>query len=190
MKATTTITAIIMSLGLLGGCGNDTTELQNQIDELTAELEQYRAAEELVNKNLALMRKADESMNARDWDGFKEVHAHDVWVTSPDAPKPQEGMEEHLTVVKAFTDAFPDHEIQLPYLATFGSGEWLAAVHRNGGTFSEPWVMPDGSVIPPTGKSYEMIMVTIGKGDGETLSEERIIYDMYSMARQIGLAPE
>ena len=48
--------------------------------------------------------------------------------------------------------------------------------------------MPDGSVIPPTGKSYTMTMVTVGKGNGQKLSKERIIYDMASMARQIGLA--
>ena len=37
--------------------------------------------------------------------------------------------------VVSFTDAFPDHKIQLPYKAVFGSGDWICAVHENGGTF-------------------------------------------------------
>lgn len=189
MNTFKTVAIFTLFLMVLGGCTDNTAELQRQVDALTAELGEYKAAEELVNKNLALMRRADEAMNARDWNSFKDVHSHDVWVKSPDAPKPQEGIDEHFPVVKAFPDAFPDHKIQLPYLSTFGGGEWIAAVHKNGGTFTEPWVMPDGSAIPPTGKYYEMIMVTIGKGDGTTLSEERIIYDMASMAQQLGLKP-
>ena len=133
------------------------------------------------------MRAADEPMNARDWDTFSEVHSADVWVSSPDSPQPVTNMTDHLAVVKSFVDAFPDHEIQLPYKAVFGSGEWICAVRENGGTFTEPWHLPGGQVIQPNGKSYTMTMVTIGKAKDGELTEEMIIYDMSSMARQLGL---
>ena len=86
-----------------------------------------------------------------------------------------------------FVDAFPDHEIQLPYKAVFGSGGWICAVHENGGTFTEPWYLPGGQVIQPNGKSYTMTLVTVGKAKDGELTEEMIIYDMSSMARQRGL---
>jgi len=165
-------------------------ELKEENARLRAELADFRAAEAQVQANLALMRGADESMNARDWDRFREVHAADVYVTSPDSPEPQTNMDIHLDVVKAFTDAFPDHQIQLPYKAVFGSGDYICAVHENGGTFSEPWYLPGGQVIQPTGKKYTMTMVTVGKAKDGELIEEMIIYDMFSMARQLGLSGE
>ena len=76
------------------------------------------------------MRSADESMNARDWETFSKVHSVDVFVTSPDSPVPTKNMTDHLAVVKGFVDAFPDHKIQLPYKAVFGSGDWICAVHE------------------------------------------------------------
>lgn len=165
------------------------TELEAEVARLTSELGGYKAAEARVEANLALMQGADESMNARDWDRFADVHAHDVVVTSPDAPEPTYNHDDHHKVVTSFTDAFPDHKIQLPYVTVFGSGEWIAAMHRNGGTFTEPWHLPTGDVIPPNGKSFEMTMVTIGRARDGKLVEEKIIYDMADMARQLELGP-
>jgi len=177
---------VLLSFGLIS-CSNNNAELQGKIDALTVELEKYKNAEAQVQKNLALMRSADESMNARDWETFSKVHSTDVYVTSPDSPKPTENMKDHLAVVKSFTDAFPDHKIQLPYKSVFGSGDWICAVHENGGTFTEPWHLPNGQIIQPTGKKYTMTMVTVGKVQGDELTEEMIVYDMSTMMRQLGL---
>ena len=174
----------------LASCSNNTQQLQEKVARLTAELEEYKAAEKQVETNLALMRTADESMNARDWKSFNDVHSSDVWVSTPDSPVPTENREDHFAVVKGFVDAFPDHEIQLPYKAVFGSGEWICAVHENGGTFTEPWHLPNGVTLQPTGKKYTMTMVTVGKAKEGKLVEERIIYDMSSMMRQLGMAGE
>jgi hypothetical protein len=177
---------VFLSFGLIS-CSNNNAELLAKIDALTAELEKYKNAEAQVQKNLALMRSADESMNARDWETFSKVHASNVYVISPDSPEPTENMKDHLAVVKGFTDAFPDHKIQLPYKAVFGSGDWICAVHENGGTFTEPWHLPNGQTIKPTGKRYTMTMVTVGEAKDGELTEEMIIYDMSSMMRQLGL---
>ena len=187
LATTFLVAAVCLSLGLVS-CSGDTAALEAEIASLTEQLEEYKRAEAQVEENLALMRSADESMNARDWETFSRVHAADVYVTSPDSPEPQTNMEVHLAVVKSFTDAFPDHEIQLPYKAVFGSGEWLCAVHENGGTFTEPWHLPGGQVIEPNGKSYTMTMVTVGRARDGELTEEMIIYDMSSMMRQLDLA--
>ncbi len=185
-QSTVVLFIVFMSFGFIA-CTTNNTELQKKIDALTAELEKHKNTEAQVQKNLALMRLADESMNARDWETFSKVHSADVFVTSPDSPVPTENMKDHLAVVKAFTDAFPDHKIQLPYKAVFGSGDWLCAVHENGGTFTEPWHLPNGQTIQPTGKKYTMTMVTVGKAKNGKLTEEMIIYDMSTMMRQLGL---
>lgn len=162
-------------------------ELQKKIDDLTAELEKYKNAEKQVQENLALMQKADESVNARDWETFNKVYAENVLVTTPDNPVPTKNRADRFAVVKAFVDAFPDHKIQLPYKAVFGSGDWICAVHENGGTFTEPWHLPNGQILQPTGKKYTMTLVTVGKAKDGELIEEMIIYDMATMMRQLGL---
>jgi SnoaL-like polyketide cyclase len=166
-------------------------ELQAKIEALTAELDKYRAEEARVEHNLSLMTKADVSMNARDWEGFNEVHSDDVHVTSPDSPAPTENRTDHLDVVKSFVNAFPDHKIEQPYLALIGQGDYICAVHQNGGTFTQPWHLPGTDiVIPPNGKNYTMKMVTIAKARGDELTEEMIIYNMSDMMKQLELSTQ
>ncbi len=165
--------------------------LQEQIDVLTAELQAYKDEETRVKYNLSLMTQADVSMNARNWVGFNHVHSDDVVITSPDAPIPSENKEVHLAAVQAFVNAFPDHKIEQPYIALIGQGDYICAVHQNGGTFTEPWHLPGtDTVIPPNGKKYTMKMVTIAKAEGDKLTEEMIIYDMADMMRQLELTFE
>ncbi|MBT6093781.1 MAG: SnoaL-like domain-containing protein [Rhodospirillaceae bacterium] len=168
---------------------NPTVEqLQNKIETLSAELAKYKAEEARVKYNLSLMTKADVSMNARDWKGFEDVHSHDVVVTSPDAPAPTTNRPDHLKVVQSFVNAFPDHKIEQPYVTLIGQGDYVCAVHQNGGTFTQPWHLPGTDiVIPPNGKKYTMKMVTVAKAKGDKLTEEMIIYDMAAMAKQLGL---
>ena len=190
------IFGLVMCASALGlaacssGTFNDTdiAALQKKIDELTAELEAYRADEARVKHNLSLMTTADVSMNARDWDGFNSVHSDDVWVSTPDTPASTENTSDHLSVVQSFVNAFPDHKIQQPYVTLIGQGDYICAVQENGGTFTEPWHLPGTDiVIPPNGKDFTMTMVTIAKAEGDELTEERIIYDMSAMMRQLEL---
>ena len=180
-------TALIIGLAtlILTACGGNQAEL----DELRAQVAEYKAEEERVAHNKSLMTQADVSMNARNWEGFNEVHSDDVWVSSPDSPTPTKTKPDHLAVVQSFVNAFPDHKIQQPYVALLGEGDYICAVHENGGTFTEPWHLPGTDVmIPPNGKKYSMTMVTIAKSNGKQLTEERIIYDMASMIKQLELA--
>ncbi len=157
-------------------------------ETLKAELQKYKDEEATVKRNLALMTKADVSMNARDWEGFNSVHTHDVWVATPDMPMPTETKADHLAVVQSFVNAFPDHKIDQPYVYLFGSGDKICAVHENGGTFTEPWILPgSGATAQPNNKSFKMRMVTVATVRGDTLSEEMIIYDMSDMMRQLDL---
>jgi hypothetical protein len=44
----------------------------------------------------------------------------------------------------------------------FGSGEWTCVTGIMTGTFSRPMPVGDGKKIAPTGKSFNLTMVTIG----------------------------
>jgi len=184
------IAILFASLTLLGtvSCSESNQELKNKIKELTTKVEEYEAEEKRVERNLALMTQADVTMNARNWDGFNEVHTHDVWVSTPDMPMPTETKDDHLAVVQSFVNAFPDHKIDQPYVYLFGSDDYICAVHENGGTFTEPWILPgSGATAQPNGKSFKMRMVTVATVRGDTLSREMIIYDMSDMMRQLEL---
>jgi len=185
----------LILVGLMSGsamAGSPTVEeLQKKVETLTTELGKYKAEEARVKYNLSLMTKADVSMNARNWEGFNSVHSDDVRVTSPDAPVPSKNRDVHLDAVKSFVNAFPDHKIEQPYVALIGQGDYICAVHQNGGTFTQPWHLPGTDiVIPPNGKKYSMKMVTIAKAKGDKLTEEMIIYDMSDMAKQLGLTTQ
>jgi hypothetical protein len=56
--------------------------------------------------------------------------------------------------------AFPDmHVHNDPYRIQFGAGDWTTVIGRITGTFSGEMVLPDGTVTPGMGKSFEVDMV-------------------------------
>jgi hypothetical protein len=70
----------------------------------------------------------------------------------------------------------------------FGQGDIICSVHRSTGTNTGDWKMPDGSMIPPTGKSIEIEMVSVAKLQDGQLVEEKLYFDNLSIMKQLGLA--
>lgn len=56
------------------------------------------------------------------------------------------------------------------------------------GTFTEPMVTADGTVIEPTGRAFTIPMATLGRWEDGTMSEEWLFWDNQLFMRQIGLA--
>jgi hypothetical protein len=75
-----------------------------------------------------------------------------------------------------------------PYSIQFGAGDWTTVIGRVTGTFSGEMVLPDGTVIPGTGKSFEVDLATTARWEGEVMVEEWVSWDSALMAQQIGLA--
>ena len=48
--------------------------------------------------------------------------------------------------------------------------------------------LPDGKVIAPTGKSFDLNFTTTARWDGDVLMEEYVFWDSALQAQQIGLA--
>jgi len=49
-------------------------------------------------------------------------------------------------------------------------------------------MLPDGSSIPPTGKSFKLPMCTIGIWENGVMIEEHLFWDNQAFMKQIGLA--
>ena len=48
--------------------------------------------------------------------------------------------------------------------------------------------VPDGSSIPPTGKSFEVDFCTVAFWDDGQIVEENLMYDLVTFMKQIGLS--
>lgn len=139
--------------------------------------------------NAKLMQQIDDAWNSRDWKRFDELHDPNCIVYWPGREdKPTRGGVDHRAEAIAFCNAFPDNKVKnQPYDILFGEGDFTCFVTRFTGTFTAPFKQPDGSSIPPTGKSFDVLYCTAGKWRNGRLIEEYLFYDSATFMRQIGL---
>jgi len=137
---------------------------------------------------LSLMKQGDDAFNRQDIDAMNAVHHPDMTahVTGSDTIY---GRPAHAAAMQGMFRAFPDvHVDNDPYPIQFGDGDWMTVVCKVTGTFSGEMVLPDGTSIPGTGKSFELDFSTTAKWEGELLVEEYVFWDSALMAQQIGIA--
>jgi hypothetical protein len=70
----------------------------------------------------------------------------------------------------------------------FGSGEWTCVTGAIDGTFTQPMPIGGGKSIPPTGKSFHLLMCTVGQWKNGQMIAENLYWDNQSFMKQIGLA--
>lgn len=120
------------------------------------------------------------------WDRLHESHARDIVVTWPDGHETK-GIERHIQDLKALFVWAPDIAINT-HPIRFGSGSWTAVTGVMTGTFTQPMPLPDGSVIPPTGKRFAIGMATIGHWNKDgVMDHEWLFWDNQDFMNQIGL---
>jgi hypothetical protein len=138
---------------------------------------------------LALMKKGDDGFNARDFAAMNAVHHPDMIAHVTGNAEPLYGREAHAAAMKEFFEIFPDVQVHNdPYPIQFGSGDWITVVTRVTGTLTGEMKLPDGTVIPPTGKAFDIEFGQTVKWDGDLLVEISAFYDSALQAQQIGLA--
>jgi hypothetical protein len=138
---------------------------------------------------LALMKKGDDVFNARDFEGMKAVHHPQMLAHVTGKAEPIKGQPAHAAMIKEMFRIFPDvHVHNDPYPIQFGSGDWITVITRTTGTFTGEMILPDGKVIAPTGKAFDLDFATTAKWDGDLLIEEFALWDSAMQAQQIGLA--
>jgi len=139
-----------------------------------------------VEKNLKVFDTLDfDVFTNQKWDRLGESHARDIVVTWPDGHETK-GIEKHIEDLKALFVFAPDITIK-EHPIRFGSGSWTAASGVMSGTFTKPMPTGDGKFIAPTGKHFDLGMMTIGHWKGATMDHEWLYWDNQDFMNQIGL---
>ena len=138
---------------------------------------------------LALMKNGDDAFNARDFAAVDRVHHPDMVAYITGLAEPVYGREAHAAAMQQMLGIFPDMHVNSdPYPIQFGSGDWITEVTNATGTFSGEMTLPDGTVIPPTGKAFDVELGQTTKWDGNQLIVISAFWDAAQQRRQIGLA--
>lgn len=137
---------------------------------------------------LALMKKGDDAFNARDFAAVDAVHHPDMVAFITGNAQPIYGRVAHAAAVQQMLRIFPDvHVHNDPYPIQFGTGDWITVVSRVTGTFTGKMVLPNGKVIAPTGKAFDVELGQTTKWNADLLVEISAFWDAGLQARQIGL---
>lgn len=138
--------------------------------------------------NKQLMTTLDIAWNSQDWDTFEKRHSADTAVYWPGQPDPTRGRQDHRAEAVEFFKTFPDNHLDLPYKVLIGEGDYTCSIARFTGTMKGPMKGPDGTEIPPTGKSFEVDFCTVARWKDGEIVEENLFYDLVGLMKQIGLA--
>ena len=137
---------------------------------------------------LALMKKGDDAFNARDFALVDTVHHPDMVAYIPGNAQPIYGSVAHAAAMQQMLRIFPDMLVQTPYPVQLGSGDWITVVSRATGTFTGEMVLPNGKVIAPTGKTFDVDLGQTTKWDGDRLIIISAFWDAAVQAKQLGLS--
>jgi ketosteroid isomerase-like protein len=137
---------------------------------------------------LELMTRGDDAFNARDFEAVDAVHHPDMIAFITGLAEPVYGREAHAAAMRGFLGSFPDMHVATPYPIQFGSGDWITVVTHATGTFSGEMTLPDGNVVPPTGKPFDVEFGQTSKWDGDRLIVISAFWDAARQAQQLGLA--
>src|SRR3989442_7277710 len=120
------------------------------------------------------------------WDRLSESHAGDITVTWPDGHDTH-GIQRHIDDLKAMFVYAPDTRIK-EHPIRVCSGEYPAVTGIITGSFTTPMPLGNGKTYPPTDKSFNLSMATIGHWNGSTMDHEWLFWDNQTYMRQIGMA--
>ncbi|MGA7749458.1 MAG: ester cyclase [Gallionella sp.] len=152
-----------------------------------SELARYQMAEKLAKAQIAAFDTLDfDVFTNQKWDRLHESHSKDVIVHWPDGHQTR-GIERHIEDLKAMFVYAPDTRIQ-EHPVKVAQGEWTSVIGIMEGTFTKPMPIGDGKTIAPTGKSFKLIMCTVGHWKDGVMDEEYLFWDNQSYMKQIGLA--
>jgi hypothetical protein len=121
------------------------------------------------------------------WDRASESHAENVKVYWPDG-RVTTGLHDHIEDMRFIFTFAPDAKIS-SHPIRIGDGAWTAVTGEMKGTFTQPMHLPNGKVLPPTGKAFAISLVTIGHWDDSgRMDQEWLYWDNHHFFQQLGIA--
>src|SRR5690242_18912383 len=118
---------------------------------------------------IALMTKGDDLFNVRDWRALDDVHHPDMIAFGIGSAEPIYGRDAHGAAMQQLVRMFPDIRVHTPYPIQFGNGDWITVVTNVTGTLTGEMVLPDGKVMQPTEKAFDVEFAQTSKWDGDQL---------------------
>lgn len=188
MKTTQRVIVILLAcVAVSCSNNNQTSELQARIDSLQKEVEAFKAEKALVAKNLELFDELDlKAFNNRDMKRIAEIHMPDVRVFNTNNTLTEGFDPKHKEELLWLFNSFSDFDIY-EHPIGFGAGDWTAGVSKSRGTFDRPIKLPNGKVIQPTGKKFDVRIATIALWKDGRIVEEYLFWDNEDWMKQIGV---
>jgi predicted ester cyclase len=131
-----------------------------------------------------LWARTERLINDHDFEAAVEaMYVEDaVLVTSGSRYEGAKAIQEFMV---DFTKAFPDGKVTTSHVVE--EGDSLVVEYTFEGTHTGPLSMPDGSEIPPTGKSVRGPLVSVFDLANGKVTEERMYADNALLMEQLGL---
>jgi steroid delta-isomerase-like uncharacterized protein len=134
----------------------------------------------------ALLDRYVERYNAGDLDAVVDLYAEDAVQVMPDGTfEGRNAIHDRLAKeLEAFSDLAHRVVSYVEQGDTFAD-EWVFV-----GTHTGPVVLPDGTVVPPTGKRVEMPGMEVCVVRDGKLIVDNLYYDNLAVLAQLGLVPQ
>lgn len=141
-------------------------------------------------QNEANMLKSDQAFNEGKLDAESMYLAPDLAVYGlSDYPL---NLTEYLGVLGQVRAAFPDLELQVPYIQIIAEGDWTATISMLNGTHTGDLVLPPylaEAPIPPTNKDFGLLHYVISRWQDGNIVEMRINIDIFGILQSLGISP-
>lgn len=161
--------------------------LKLKVDSLQQELLRYKADKLITEMRLVRFDSLDFYIyNSQRWEDMGISHNENIIVHYPNGTKTVGLTPLHLESMKPIFIFAPDTKI-VSHPLKFGTGDWTTVIGQMEGTFSKPMTLPDGKIIPPTGKKFKLMMCIVGRWEGGKLIEEYLFWDDQTFRKQIGI---
>lgn len=134
-----------------------------------------------------IMDRVTEAAFSEDQEALKALYASDAVAETPDQGTVS-GQDGILAWFGQFATAFPDAVWEEAH--KHEAGDTAIDEGYVVGTHSGPLPFPDGTTIPPTGKSIRVRACDVATVAGGRVTSHRFYFDQMEFLGQLGLAPE
>lgn len=117
------------------------------------------------------------------WDELHLSHAKNIVVHYPDGSV-KTGIDDHIARLKPQFTFAPDTKIRV-HPIRMADGNYTAVEGVMEGTFSQPMDLGDGKTMAPTGRTFKLPMVKIGRWEKGVMVEEWLFWDNAAFMAQI-----
>jgi ketosteroid isomerase-like protein len=140
----------------------------------------------MMGREREVADRLTEAMFSGNIEGVKALYAPDAVAETPDAGT-LAGPEAIVEWLSGFLEACPDGVYELAHAHECGG----TAVDEGYlvGTHTGPLVMPDGEVVPPTGRRVRLRSCDIATVEDGLITSHRFYYDQVEFMIQLGLMP-